>query len=424
MNKYDKALKANNAAFCNCFQAFYNQIGHLQARHLYKQAMRETRQLKKVSTTAPSYRTPYVLPVLDENITRHLEWATVDVKPYIDALGMVFASNKIGWSLAKVTQGPTLTQIKVSLTDFRHYDKAMRLERQFQAAMNIPGVRIAQSGAYISIEVPCFIDALRVGDVLHDEKFEKSNGLTVAIGRAIDGENVLADIDKLKHILVAGASGSGKSVFVQGMIVSLLAKHTPDDIDIYMVDPKMVEFSFYKGLAQCHVVTETKDAVELLNNLTKMMDDRYRELSAAGCRDIESYNEKYSDHKMKRVVLFIDELADLIKTSKKSVETSIVRIAQKARACGIHLVIATQYPVADVVTGLIKQNMPTKVCFTVTSATASCVMLGRGGAEKLMGKGDMLYQTEKDVNPIRLQAGLIEEKEINNIVYSLMQNRI
>ena len=247
--------------------------------------------------------------------------------------------------------------------------------------------------------------------------------MTVAIGRAIDGENILADIDKLKHVLVAGASGSGKSVFVQGMIVSLLAKHTPDDIDIFMVDPKMVEFSFYKPLAQCHVVTETKDAVELLNNLTEVMDDRYRELSAAGCRDIESYNERYADHKMKRIVLFIDELADLIKTSKKSVETAIVRIAQKARACGIHMVIATQYPVASVVTGLIKANMPTKVCFTVTNATASCVMLGKGGAEKLMGKGDMLYQTEKDVNPIRLQAGLIEEKEINNIVYTLMQNQ-
>ena len=109
MNKYDKALKANNAAFCNCFQAFYNQIGHLQARALYRQALRESRQPKQAPTSTPSYRRPYVLPVLDENITRHLEWATVDVKPYIDAIGMVFASNKIGWLLAKVTQGPTLT---------------------------------------------------------------------------------------------------------------------------------------------------------------------------------------------------------------------------------------------------------------------------------------------------------------------------
>ena len=152
------------------------------------------------------------------------------------------------------------------------------------------------------------------------------------------------------------------------------------------------------------------------------MDNRYRILAEAGVRDIDGYN-KLHGCRMKRIVLFIDELADLMETSKGQTESYIVRIAQKARACGIHLVIATQYPKASVVTGLIKANIPTKVCFAVTSPTASCVMLGKGGAEKLIGKGDMLYQTEKDVNPIRLQAGLIEEKEINNIVYSLMQNQ-
>ncbi len=375
------------------------------------------------AAASPSYHQPYILPELDGNIIRHLSWASVDTAPYIKAIGMVFESNKISWKLEKITQGPTLTQIQVTLDDFRKYDKAVKIERQFQAAMNIAGVRITQDGAVISIEIPCYIDDLRVGDILHDEKYKEGNGLTVAIGRGIDGKNVLADIDRLKHILIAGASGSGKSVFVQGMIISLLAKHTPDEVELYLVDPKMVEFSFYKPLIHCHVVTETQAAIELLNGLTEMMDDRYRRLSAAGCRDIESYNEKFSDHKMKRVVIFIDELADLIKTSKKAVETSIVRIAQKARACGIHLVIATQYPVKDVVTGLIKQNMPTKVCFAVANATASCVMLGRGGAEKLMGKGDMLYQTEKDINPIRLQGGLIEEKEIRHIVNALMLNQ-
>jgi len=372
---------------------------------------------------APSYRRPYVLPVLDETIERHVRWGTVDNTDDVLAIRRVLNNYGIAFNIESFTQGPTLTQYTLTLPRLEDYKKVMKLEGDFKVALNREGVRLSQSGAYINIELPCYVDTLRLGDVLLDEKFRNSNRLTVAIGRAIDGTNVLADIEDLKHVLVAGASGSGKSVFVQGMILSLLTKHTPDDIEFYMIDPKMVEFSFYKGLAHCHVVTETKDAVELLNNLTKMMDDRYRELSAAGCRDIESYNEKFSDHKMKRVVLFIDELADLIKTSKKSVETSIVRIAQKARACGIHLVIATQYPVREVVTGLIKQNMPTKVCFAVTSATASCLMFGRGGAEKLMGKGDMLYQTEKDVNPIRLQAGLIEEKEINNIVYSLMQNQ-
>ena len=145
-------------------------------------------------------------------------------------------------------------------------------------------------------------------------------------------------------------------------------------------------------------------------------------MAEAGVRDIDGFN-KIPGRKMKRIVLFVDELADLMETSKATVERSIVRIAQKARACGIHLVIATQYPKASVVTGLIKANMPTKVCFAVTSPTASCVMLGKGGAEKLLGKGDMLFQTEKDVNPIRLQAGYVEEKEIKNVVIDLYQNQ-
>lgn len=371
-----------------------------------------------------NYRTPYIMPEPNKTLIYHDSWGQVDTDPFLDAIERVFFENGIMARLEDVTQGPTLTQFKMTLKELKHYDKVLKLERQIQAATNVPGVAITQQGKYVSIEIPCYVDALRLGDVLIDNNFNKGEGLTVAIGRAIDGSNVLADIDKLKHILIAGASGSGKSMFVQGMILSLLMKQTPDDIEMYMVDPKMVEYTFYNPLPHCTVVTETKDAISLLNKLTNTMDDRYGILSEAGCRDIESYNEQHPDNKMKRIVLFIDELADLMQTSKNIVEASIVRIAQKARACGIHMVLATQYPVASVVTGLIKANMPTKVCFAVTNPTASVVMLGQGGAEKLMGKGDMLYQTEKDIRPIRLQGGLIEEKEIYRVVGSLMQNQI
>ena len=357
----------------------------------------------------------YKLPVLDDVIAKHYSWAAPDNSSDIDAIGKVFKAYKMGYNIVDRTQGATFCQYTVTLSDFRNYAKIGKMEKAFEAALNKSGVRVSQNGAYINIEVPCFVDTLLLGDILNDDKYKADNGLTVAIGQAIDGTNVLANIEDLKHILVAGASGSGKSVFIQGMILSLLAKHTPDDIDLYMVDPKMVEFGVYRAVPNCHVVTEMTEAVKLLEKLTDIMDDRYRQLAVAGCRDIDSYNKKYSQ-KMKRIVLFIDELADLMMMSKKSVETSIVRIAQKARACGIHLVIATQYPKAQVVTGLIKSNIPTKVCFAVTSPTASVVMLGQGGAEKLIGKGDMLYQTEKDITPIRLQGAMVHECEIKGVV--------
>lgn len=378
---------------------------------------------KKANKPAvPSYRRPYVLPVLDETIERHVRWGTVDNTDDVLAIRRVLNNYGIAFNIESFTQGPTLTQYTLTLPRLEDYKKVMKLEGDFKVALNREGVRLSQNGAYINIELPCYVDTLRLGDVLLDEKFRNSNRLTVAIGRAIDGTNVLADIEDLKHVLVAGASGSGKSVFVQGMILSLLTKHTPDDIELYMIDPKMVEFSFYKPLVQCHVVTETFQAIELLKNLTTEMDNRYRILAEAGVRDIDGYN-KLPGCRMKRIVLFIDELADLMETSKGQTESYIVRIAQKARACGIHLVIATQYPKASVVTGLIKANIPTKVCFAVTSPTASCVMLGKGGAEKLIGKGDMLYQTEKDINPTRLQGGYADEDDILRVVNVLLKNQ-
>ena len=386
-----------------------------------RQPVKKQQTPKQTAKQAP--RRAFKLPELDGNITRHKFWGSVDVSDDAIAIGRVFKSYGIDFNIVKHTQGPTLTQYTITLPDFKNYEKVTRMEKAFRAALNKDGVTISQNGAYINIQVPCFLDTLWLGDILNDDHYKTSNKLTVAIGRAIDGSNILADIEDLKHILVAGASGSGKSVFMQGLILSLLSRHTPDEIELYMVDPKMVEFSFYRPLKHCHVVTETYDAINLLWNLTGIMDERYRQLAAAGVRDIEGYNAKYPDRKMRRIVLFIDELADLMKTSRKQAEDSIVRIAQKARACGIHLIIATQYPKAEVVTGLIKSNIPTKVCFAVTSPIASCVMLGRGGAEKLIGKGDMLYQTEKDINPVRLQAGFVTENEINNIVYALFQNQ-
>jgi S-DNA-T family DNA segregation ATPase FtsK/SpoIIIE len=235
----------------------------------------------------------------------------------------------------------------------------------------------------------------------------------------MDYTNVLADVATMPHMLVAGTTGSGKSVFMHQLIVSLLIKHKPHELQLYLVDMKMVEFSAYSSLRNCNVVSDTQGAVDLLARLCDEMDGRYQTLSRYGCRDIDSYNSSHANKPMSHIVVFIDELADLILTSKKAVELSIVRLAQKARACGIHLIIATQRPDRNVVTGLIKANIPTKACFKVSSCVNSRVVLDRGGAEKLVGRGDMLYLGEGMTDPIHVQSGYISEKEIKNIVSAL-----
>lgn len=218
-------------------------------------------------------------------------------------------------------------------------------------------------------------------------------------------------------------TGSGKSIVLHNLILSLLMKKDPVQMHLYIIDPKATEFEYYKNLAACTVVSEVNGAVDLLKNLCIEMDRRYSVLAAAGCRDIDSYNQKFADSPMRRDIVFIDELSDLMSMGGKSVESYIVRIAQKARACGIHLVIATQYPVAKVVTGLIKANMPTKICLRVGTVTNSTVALDMAGGEKLMGHGDMLFLPNGSLSPVRLQGGFVSETAINNVVAGLMKNQ-
>ena len=218
-------------------------------------------------------------------------------------------------------------------------------------------------------------------------------------------------------------TGSGKSIVLHNLILSLLMKKNPAQMHLYIIDPKATEFEYYKNLAACTVVSDVNGAVELLKNLCIEMDRRYSVLASTGCRDIDSYNTKFADAPMRRDIVFIDELSDLMSMGGKSVEGHIVRIAQKARACGIHLVIATQYPVAKVVTGLIKANMPTKICLRVGTVTNSMVALDMAGGEKLMGHGDMLFLPNGSLSPVRLQGGFVSETAINNVVAGLMKNQ-
>ena len=230
------------------------------------------------------------------------------------------------------------------------------------------------------------------------------------------------EIAKMPHMLVAGSTGSGKSVFINGIIASLLMRNTPYDLKMILIDPKMVEFKQYAELDYVKYITNTDKAISTLSKLCDEMDRRYNVMANEGCRDLDSYNYKFPSKRMPRIIMIIDEMADMMIDKKygKQVEKNIIRIAQKARACGIHMILATQRPSREVVTGLIKANIPCRVCLSVMSRTDSMVVLDQIGAEKLQGHGDLLYLNGMNNKaPQRLQAGMITTEEINQLVIPL-----
>lgn len=407
----------------NCAQMIIKNHEGKEGRALYKQAMKEAKAQKAASsslTFSTPYK-PYILPEVHSNLTYHTAWATRDIKEEANTIIAVLATYKIHCTL-DVKQGPTLTQYIIIPNIGQSPQKIMKLEKDFQVALQCNATLRFDNGR-VYLEVPTGQSTVYLGDMLIDDSFRTSSNFTMAIGMGVDGSKHYIDIDKACHILISGMTGSGKSIVLHNLIVSLLMKHTPDKMHLHIIDPKATEFEFYRGLNICTVISNPNQAVNLLKDLCEEMDRRYDVLKANGCRDIDSYNTKFPDAPMRRDIVIIDELSDLMYMSGKSVEASIVRIAQKARACGIHLIIATQYPIARVVTGLIKANMPTKICLRVGTTTNSMVALDMPGGEKLMGHGDMLFLPNGSLTPIRLQGGFISEMEINNIVYALMKNQ-
>ena len=251
-------------------------------------------------------------------------------------------------------------------------------------------------------------------------KLTKSNGLPFALGKGSGGEVRIGDLTSMPHLLVAGATGSGKSVFVNSFITSLLTAKTPQEVRFVMIDPKRVELTVYNGIPHLitPVIVETNEAVNALRWLLEQMDHRLEQLASNSARDIRSFNDKQpADEKLPYLVLIIDELADLMLTSGKSIEQRLVRLAQMGRATGIHLLVATQRPSVDVVTGLIKANFPARISFNVTSLVDSRTILDAGGAEKLLGKGDMLYLPQDASKPTRIQGSFLSETEAEDVVH-------
>ena len=349
-------------------------------------------------------------------------------------LNETLASFKIEAHIINVTRGPSVTRYEVELEKGVRLSKLTSCADDIALSLGATGVRIAAVPGKISvvgIEVPNrAVTTVSLREVIDSSEFSKAKSKSsFSVGKDIGGNAIVGNIAKLPHMLIAGTTGSGKSVCMNSIIISLLYKASPDDVKLIMVDPKMVELGIYNGIPHLliPVVTDPKKAAGSLQWAVTEMMRRYRAMSDAGVRDLESYNaivdsqEEAGQH-LPQVVVIIDELADLMLVAAKEVEESICRIAQMGRAAGIHLIIATQRPSADVITGLMKANIPSRIAFAVASAMESRIILDTQGAEKLVGKGDMLYAPIGCGKPKRVQGCFVSDGEVEAVAAYVKSN--
>ncbi|RCW55665.1 DNA translocase FtsK [Halanaerobium sp. ST460_2HS_T2] len=323
-----------------------------------------------------------------------------------------------------VNHGPTITRYEIQPATGVKVSKIVNLSDDIALALAARDVRIEApipGKAAVGIEVPHGNDiTVSFRDVIVSEEFQKAEDkLTLALGKGIDGDTAVFNLAKMPHLLVAGATGSGKSVCINTLISSILYRATPEEVKLLLVDPKKVELNIYQGLPHLitPVVTDPKKAANVLKLVVEEMENRYDLFSETGSRGIESYNKQVDDpeDKLPYIVVIIDELSDLMMVAANEVEDNICRLAQMSRAAGIHLIIATQRPSVDVITGLIKANIPSRISFAVSSATDSRTILDMGGAEKLLGKGDMLFAPVGMQKPQRIQGSFLTDQEISEI---------
>lgn len=330
-------------------------------------------------------------------------------------------------NITNVTRGPSVTRYELELDQGVRLNKLTNLADDIALALGATGVRIAPIPNKISmvgIEVPNkLVSPVHIHEVINSREFrDNSSKVSFSVGKDIGGNNIVGNIAKLPHLLIAGTTGSGKSVCTNSLIISLLYKASPEEVRLIMVDPKMVELGIYNGIPHLliPVVTDPKKAAGALQWAVTEMMKRYRAFSEVGVRDLASYNIQAAKTegmvKLPQVVVVIDELADLMLVAAKEVEESICRVAQMGRAAGMHLIIATQRPSADVITGLMKANIPSRIAFAVASSLESRIILDTTGAEKLVGRGDMLYFPLGTGKPQRVQGCLISDEEVANVV--------
>ena len=336
-------------------------------------------------------------------------------------------------NIVNVTRGPSVTRYELELDQGVRLNKLTNLADDIALALGASGVRIAPIPDKISmvgIEVPNkLVNPVQLREVISSEQFQDHDSkVAFAVGKDIGGNCIVGNIAKLPHLLIAGTTGSGKSVCTNSLIISLLYKASPEEVRLIMVDPKMVELGIYNGIPHLliPVVTDPKKAAGALQWAVVEMMKRYRAFSEAGVRDLASYNAHAARtegmEKMPQIVVVIDELADLMLVAAKEVEESICRVAQMGRAAGMHLIVATQRPSADVITGLMKANIPSRIAFAVASSLESRIILDQVGAEKLVGRGDMLYLPLGAGKPVRVQGCLITDEEVAAVVGHVKQS--
>jgi S-DNA-T family DNA segregation ATPase FtsK/SpoIIIE len=379
---------------------------------------------------------PWVLPSLDEILDKGSEQVFDDDfdRQRAKVIEDTLASFGAPVNVVEINRGPTITQFgvepdfietRVGRTRVR-VGKIAALADDLALALSAKRIRVeapVPGKGFVGIEVPNDEIALvALHDVVESEAFRRvKSSLRFALGQDVAGNAVAADLSVMPHLLIAGATGSGKSVCVNGLICCLLLNNTPDDLRLVMVDPKRVELTNYNGIPHllAPVVVEMERVVGALQWVLREMDIRYHKLAEAGCRNISDYNARAAaqgGNKLPQLVVLVDELADLMMLAPEETERAITRLAQLARATGIHLVIATQRPSVDVVTGLIKANFPARIAFAVASGVDSRVVLDQPGAERLLGRGDMLFQAPDAPAPIRLQGAFVSENEIQRLV--------
>ena len=381
-------------------------------------------EIESAGDAAPEYEFPPI------DLLRKGAAAAVDGRDEIalnrERLETTLHSFGVAANIVGVTRGPTVTRYDLELDAGVKLTKLTNLSSDLALSLGVMNVRIAPIPDKIStvgVEVPNkIVSIVYLRDIIDSPTFKNAqSSLSFAIGKDISGECVVGNIAKLPHMLIAGTTGSGKSVCLNSLLLSLLYKATPEQLRLIMIDPKMVELGIYNGIPHLYVpvVTDPKKAAGALQWAVVEMLKRYRLFSEAGVRDLAGYNahqKKLGAETMPQVVIVVDELADLMFVASKDVEESICRVAQMGRAAGMHLIIATQRPSADVITGLMKANIPSRIAFAVSSAMESRIILDTAGAEKLIGMGDMLYSPLGSGKPMRVQGAYVSDEEREDVI--------
>ena len=390
-----------------------------------------------INEVGETVKKDYLFPTMDLlNVNSKLKLKNEDKKDLIEnanKLEETLSNFGVEAKVVQVTKGPSVTRFELQPSPGVKVSKIVNLQDDIALGLAANGVRMEApipGKAAIGIEVPNKKQSpVFLREVLDSKEFTNTNkNLAFALGKDITGKCIVGDLSKMPHMLIAGATGSGKSVCINSLIISLLYKYSPDQVKLLMVDPKVVELSVYNGIPHLliPVVTDPKKAAGALNWAVNEMNKRYNLFSQMKVKNIESYNNLFDkgeiQEKLPYIVVIVDELADLMMACRNDVEDYICRLAQMARAAGMHLIIATQRPSVDVITGVIKANIPSRVSFAVSSGTDSRTILDQVGAEKLLGRGDMLYYPIGENKPVRVQGAFISEEEVENVVDFIKQS--